>query len=226
MVPAAAGYTLTGPLLPPPRIRPADNICRLNFLKMSRFTAVRWITHDLRERRAPLVSSLQLFSRPILFYLPLCVLLFKQDPFYQVWSGICAHTTHCIVNEHYWVHLPVCVLLSTFCALSTMSPSTSQVGGGTLCVYWQITVGSGTTCLADTLSRQKIACSSAPSAVGMQTQQLWLLLTVTTRTGCRRRLSEGLLLHLHRKAEEWAKWKNKLIVSLPISLQTLSDVDA
>lgn len=46
-----------------------------------------------------------------------------------------------------------------------------------------------------------LPCSSAPSDVWMQTQQLWLLLTVTTRTGCLIRFSEDLLLYLHIKVK-------------------------
>lgn len=63
-------------------------------------------------------------------------------------------------------------------------------------------LGSDIMCFLDTLSnRQKIGQNVclAPSEVWMQTQQFWLLLTVTTRTGCLIGLSEDLLLYLHRK---------------------------
>lgn len=124
------------------------------------------------------------------------------------------------------------VYVFVYCCVHFMPSSLSvcQIVGGILCVYWQITVGSAATCLLDTLSnRQKIGLNIClllcSAAAWMQTQQLWLLLTVTTRTGCLRRLSEDLLLHLHRKVRRMSQIKQENSFSLWTSLQTLWNLE-
>lgn len=192
---------------------------------MSRLTAVRGKTHDLWEMRVPVVPSFQLFSYliPILFYLPICVLLFKQE-LLSVFS-ILLYVSVFLLTLSIWrapwaphpqtgrlaymcitmcIYVRVYLLLRAFYAFLIMNPSISQIVGNILCVYWQVTWWIGRQVFIRHYPTGRtlaciFVCSSAPSATGMPTQQLWLLLTVTTGTGCMKRLSEDPLLHLHRK---------------------------
>lgn len=101
-----------------------------------------------------------------------------------------------------------------------------QIAGGILCVYWQM-ANSWIRChvfIRHFIQQAEnwpeyLPCSSVPSAAWMQTQQLWLLLTVTTRTGCLRRLSEDLLLYLHRAVRRMSQIKQEIVFLPEILLE-------